>query len=195
MARGAKSKMILSHPPEGGGGKKKKKKVKQNKTPTQGNTSKMCRDGVDGEILAENKTFLCQMSCHGFTITFPQRETEFSLLWNLSCESCCSWEKSYVRIEQCFQIWLVWADKQWMSTQHSRKSVSVVKSLSEGPYILVRVVLHIMNTCIGTCFCTTDPIKPGSQSSAVKASAAYENILQNYVLCSKLSLYHFFSTP
>lgn len=152
----------------------------------------MCRDGVDGEILAENKTFVCQMSCHGFTITFPQRETEFSLLWNLSCESCCSWEKSYVRIEQCFQIWLVWADKQWMSTQHSRKSVSVVKSLSEGPYILVLVVLHIMNTCIGTCFCTTDPIKPRSQSSAVKASAAYENILQNYLLCSKLSLYHFF---
>lgn len=119
----------------------KQKKASNPKTPPHGNTSKMCRDRGGGGILAENKTIFCQMSCHGFTITFPQRGTEFSLLWNLRCEPCCSWEKSYVRIEQCFQIWLVWTDKQWMSTQHSRKSLSAVKSLSEGVYILVLVVL------------------------------------------------------
>lgn len=117
------------------------KKASNPKTPPHGNASKMCRDRGGGGILAENKTIFCQMSCHGFTITFPQRGTEFSLLWNLRCEPCCSWEKSYVRIEQCFQIWLVWTDKQWMSTQHSRKSLSAVKSLSEGVYILVLVVL------------------------------------------------------
>lgn len=154
---------------------------------------KMCRDGEGGGILAENKTVLCQMSCHGFTITFPQRGTEFSLLWNLRCEPCCSWEKSDVRIEQCFQIWLVWADKQWMSTQHSRKSLSVVKSLSEGVYILVLVVLRTLNTYRGACLCTTDPIKLqleflGSQLQAAKASTVSENILQHYLLSSKLHI-------
>lgn len=167
---------------------KKKALKNQNKTPTHGNTSKMCRDG--GGILIENKMMLCQMSCHGFTI-FPQRETEFSLLWNLRCKPCCSWEKSYVRIEQCFQIWLVWADKQWMSTQHSRKSLSAVKSLSEGAYILFLVVLHIMNSHLGACLCTTHPIKfqqefLGSQLWAAKAPAVPETILQHYLLSSKL---------
>lgn len=133
------------------------------------------------------------MSCHGFTITFPQRGTEFSLLWNLRCESCCSWEKSYVRIEQCFQIWLVWTDKQWMSTQHSRKYLSVVKSLSERVYIPVLTVLHIMSTYRGAGLCTPDPIKLQSeflesQLWTAKASAVSENILQHYLLRSELSI-------
>lgn len=98
-------------------------KKNQNK-PYHMETQKKCVGIGEEGSLAENNSNLCQMSCHGFTIIFPLRGTEFSLLWNLRCELCCSWEKSYVRIQQCFQIWLAWADKQWMSTQPSRKSLS-----------------------------------------------------------------------
>lgn len=67
----------------------------------------------------------------------------------------------------------------------------MVKSLSEGIYILVLVVLHIMNTYIGAHLCTTDPIKHqqeflGSQLWAAEASAMFNNILWHYLLNSKL---------
>lgn len=37
----------------------------------------MCKDSGGEEILTANITILCQMSCHDFTITFPQRGAEF----------------------------------------------------------------------------------------------------------------------
>lgn len=67
----------------------------------------------------------------------------------------------------------------------------MVKSLSEGVYVLVLVVLHIMNTYIGAHLCTTDPIKHqqeflGSQLREAEASAMFNNILRHYLLNSKL---------